>query len=130
MTISITATYTDPAPGRPATVEVLIDDDSVAHIAAGEVSDVSDLVCDVVNHLGAPGITRTATGEVEIVEYADRAVAIRVNGKEVGRTDYDESGWAGLSLLRNVARNVADASGLTVATIDGDDEDDNEDPEG
>lgn len=136
MSVNITADYpptNDPA--RPTKIEVSIDDDTVqamhTHTTLAKPFGIADLICDTLAHLGAPGIVRTAaapTGTVEIVEWADREIAVRVNGTEVGRTDYDASGWAGLQLLRDVANSISHAANLNILTVDGDAEDrDNED---
>lgn len=136
MSVNITADYphhNDPA--RPTKVEVSIDDDTVqamhTHTAVTPAPGIADLVCDILTHLGAPGPTRTDT-DVEIVEYADRAVAVRVDGTEIARTNYDESGWAGMALLRSTATALAEATGLAITEIDGDAEDEANDdtPEG
>lgn len=128
MSVMITADYppTDD-PARPTKVEVSIDDDTVhamhTHTAVNKAPGIADLICNILAHLGIRATAATPAGQIEIVEWADRAVALRLNGTEIGRTDYDESGWAGLSLLRNIANTLATATALTVITVDGDAED-------
>ena len=44
----------------------------------------------------------------------DRTVEVLVDGKSVGRTDYDESGWCGMGAMVTLARNMAKALDVSI----------------
>lgn len=56
-----------------------------------------------------------------------RAVRLLVDGEEVGRTDYDETSWAGMELLEGVGSAIAKKMGWDLVIEDwdryGDDDD-------
>jgi hypothetical protein len=88
--------------GLVATYSIRLDDGATVHdVWGGHVAP-------------APPVVRIHKGY-------DRSIRVYVNGNDIGGTNYDQAGWAGLDLIETIAAGIAHAVNLTVETCEGDD---------
>lgn len=122
MTVTISAEYPASTLHRPTKVEVFLDDTTIDRITSAQLTGVDDLIRNVVGQLGAPGHaagTGATPAPVHLVgDGTGQSLTVRVGDTDVAHTDYDESGYAGLDVLRAAVTAMAENYGIPVVSVD------------
>lgn len=120
MTITISAEYPASTEHRPTKVEVFIDDAAIDRITAADLTAASDMICDVVLHLGATGrVSMVDSGPITLIGKGRNGLTVRVDGKDVAHTDYDAVGYSGLDDLRHAVTAIANHYGIPLHSEEG-----------
>jgi hypothetical protein len=113
------------APQRPDSDEVFVVSGKVATMRPGVDQNTARNVIEALIAVGwYPGGNRSAAQPggfpaVRVHIGHDRTVIVYLDGEELASGNYDEYGWAGLDMIRNLAARIAQAAGLTLVRCEG-----------